>query len=208
PASTCSPGGRARSMSPTTREVQPMDVPAKTIRKSTRRLPLLAPLLAAGCGSGGDGGNGGGLTEPPVGGSGSINFVLSPTSVSLAQGESDATTLTLIRGGGFSGAVQLSIKDAPDGVTGTFSPATIPAGATSSTLTLLAAEDAEPGNHTITVRASADGVEDATALFGVTVEYADDPDFGILLETDLIGVLQGGEATVGVAIERLGGFDG
>lgn len=189
-----------------------MDVPAKTIRKSTRRLPLLALVLAlaAGCGSDrdGDGGNGGGLTDPPVGGSGSINFVLSPTSVSLVQGESDATTLTLIRGGGFNGAVQLSIEDAPDGVTGTFSPATIPAGATSSTLTLLAAEDAEPGNHTITVRASADGVEDATALFGVTVEYADDPDFGILLETDLIGVLQGGEATVGVAIERLGGFDG
>jgi|GEM_PF-2980845 len=179
-----------------------MDVPATMVRKATWRLPLLALALVLGAGCGDDEGP----TEPP--GTISVNFALSPTSVSLVPGERDSATITLTRGNGFNGAVALSLEGAPAGVTATFSPATIPAGATTSTLTLSAAADAEMGSYQLTVRARADGMSDRTATLSLTISPAPTPDFRIVLESGRASVIQGRGARVGITIERLNGFDG
>jgi len=182
-----------------------MEIPTTTVRSALSRLALLALALVVGAGCGSDDN---GPTEPPTGGTGSINFTLSPTSKTLAQGESGTITLALTRSGGFSGAVELSLEGAPAGVTGTFSPATIPAGATGSTLTLVAAADAAPGTHNLTVRAKADGVSDKTATLSLTISSPPEPDFGIVLESPRTSVIQGRGARAGFTIERLNGFDG
>jgi len=179
-----------------------MDVVATLARKPISRAPLLALALALGAGCGGDDG---GPTDPETG---SISIALSPTSMSLVQGESGTTTVALTRGGGFTGAVDLSLEGAPAGVTGTFSPATIASGGTSSTLTLAAGAAAAPGTHTLTVRARGDGVSERTAALALTVEAAPNPDFVIALQPGRVGVIQGREASAAVTIERLGGFAG
>jgi alpha-tubulin suppressor-like RCC1 family protein len=176
-----------------------MDVLATLVRKPSSRAPLLALALALGAGCGGDDG---GPTDPQTG---SISISLSPTSVSLVQGESGTTTVMLTRSGGFTGAVELSLEGAPGGVTETFSPATIAPGATSSTLTL-AAVTTTPGTYNLTVRARADGVSDRTAALALTVAPAPSPDFVITLQPGRVGVIQGREASAAVTIERLGGF--
>ena len=173
------------------------------VRKATWRLPLLALALVLGAGCGDDEGP----TDPPGGGSGSLDFALSSTSVSLVQGERDSTTITLTRGDGFNGAVALSIEGAPDGVTAIFSPATIPADATTSTLTLSAAADAETGSHQLTVRAHADGVSDRTATLSLTISAPPTPDFRIVLESGRASVIQGRGTSIGITVERLNGFD-
>jgi len=86
-------------------------------------LALLLALLLAACGgqtsgdnggSGGSGGGGGG-----GGGGSSPNFVilLSPGTLTVQQGSSGSTTLTLIPQGGFTGTVNLFLVNAPSGVT-------------------------------------------------------------------------------------------
>ncbi|HEX7052002.1 MAG TPA: hypothetical protein VF188_17470 [Longimicrobiales bacterium] len=175
---------------------------ATVVRKPISRAPLLALALAlvAGCGS-----DDPGPTDPETG---SISIGLSPTSVSVVQGQSGTTTVTLTRGGGFSGAVELSLEGAPGGVTGTFSPATIAPGATSSTLTLAVAATAAPGTHDLTIRAQADGVSDKTATLTVVISPPPEPDFRIVLESARTSVVQGRGASVGFTVERLNGFDG
>ena len=181
-----------------------MDILTTTVRSALSRLALLTLALVVGAGCGGDDH---GPTDPSVGGTGSINFTLSATSKTLVQGESGTITLTLTRSRSFSGAVELSLEGAPAGVTGTFSPATIPAGATTSTLTLSAKANAAPGTHNLTVRAKAAGVSGKTATLSLTISPPPEPDFRIVLDADRVHAVQGGGAMVGIAIERLGGFD-
>ena len=179
-----------------------MDVMATIVRTPISRAPLLALALALAAACSGDDA---GPTDPETG---SISIALSPTSVSLAQGQSGTTTVTLMRSGGFSGAVELSLEGAPGGVTGTFSPSTIAPGATSSTLTLAVAATALPGAHNLTVRARADGVSDRTAALTMVISPPPEPDFRIVLATARTSVIQGQGASVDFTVERLNGFDG
>lgn len=181
-----------------------MNVPATMVRKATWGLSCLALALVLGAGCGDDEGP----TDPPDGGNGSIDLALSPTSVSLIQGESDSTRITLTRRGGFDGAVELSIEHAPAGVTATFSPDTIPAGSATSRLTLSAAANADTGSHQLTVRARAAGVSDRTATLTLTISPQPTPDFRIVLEKGRANLVQGQEGLVGLTVERLNGFDG
>jgi hypothetical protein len=78
----------------------------------------------------------------------------SPTSLTIQQGSSGSSTITITSINGFNQPVQLSVSGAPSGVTATLSPSQVtpPAGGTAtSTLTVSVSTTATPGNYPLTV---------------------------------------------------------
>jgi PKD repeat protein len=83
-----------------------------------------------------------------------FSITASPTSLTIKQGYSYTSVITITSIGGFNQPVQLSISGVPSGVTASFSPQQItpPAGGSaSSTLTISVSYSATPGDYTLTV---------------------------------------------------------
>ncbi|HEV8185699.1 MAG TPA: hypothetical protein VGP40_07055, partial [Chthoniobacterales bacterium] len=107
------------------------------------------------------------------------DYSLSAAPVSIAQGGSGSTAVTISRTN-FTGDVTLSLSGAPTGVTGSFNPN--PATGTSSTLTLNVGSGVAPGTYTLTVNGSGTpGTRSTTFTLtvtgtgggsGVTLNYA------------------------------------
>jgi hypothetical protein len=112
------------------------------------------------------------------------SFTLSPKSASLTvtpptcifvfcSGGSSATDgITVIAANGFAGTVSLSVSGLPAGVTATFSPTSVAAGA-ASTLTLTPASTAGTGKSTtLTVSGTAgSGAAALTATTPIKLSY-------------------------------------
>jgi uncharacterized membrane protein len=166
--------------------------------KTIRFLLLAAASLLAACPSDDNG------TEPTP----TIAVSLGG-AITVVQGQTGTTQVTVTRGGGFSGAVTLTASALPVGVTAAFNPATIPAGTGNgtSTLTLTAGANAPTGAGTFQVGASGGGSVTASATGNVTVTPA--PDFSLNVTPNAVAIEQGGPAGVAnVAITRTGGFTG
>lgn len=159
----------------------------------SRRGTALATVfaLSVACSSG-DGG--------PTGPAPAISIALSPASVSLAQGQNGAITVSVTRTNGFDGAVTLALEGAPQGVSATFSPASVPAGSTSSTLTLAVTAASATGTHTLTVRATGSGLTAQTA--GLALVVAPTPAFALAFEPQTLQAGRGTSATAQVAAQR------
>jgi len=159
------------------------------------RLTILGlALLAAACG----GGDGGTTPTPTI----SVSIA---GSVSLVQGGTGSTTVSITRGGGYTGSVTLSAEGLPAGVTASFSPSTL-SSETTSTLTLTGSGTATVGTGNFTVRAKGTGVTDATASGGVTV--TDAPSFDLALSPGTLTIEAGKTGTSVITITRRGGFAG
>lgn len=130
----------------------------------------------------------------------SYSLALSPTSLSVDQSASGTVDVSLTRTN-FTGSVDLSLENAPAGVTGTFDPD--PATGDASVLTLAVGASVAPGDYTLTVRGTATGLADETATLTLTVvETA-----GFSLDSiDPISVQQGASGVRTVTITRTGGF--
>src|SRR5207245_2469948 len=85
----------------------------------------------------------------------------SPSSLSIPQGTSGASTITVTPQYGFSGSVSLSASGQPSGVTASFStnPAT-----TSSTLTLAASSTATTGTFSVVVTGTSGSLTNTTTV--------------------------------------------
>ncbi|MHB8447149.1 MAG: hypothetical protein ACYC9P_04425 [Rudaea sp.] len=77
-----------------------------------------------------------------------FSIAASPTSLSIAQGASGTSTVTISPQNGFGGSVALSASGLPSGVTASFNPASTTG---SSTLTLSASSTAATGTTTVTI---------------------------------------------------------
>ncbi len=91
----------------------------------------------------------------------------SPSSVSVTQGSSANSTITVTSLNGFNGAVSLSASGLPSGVSASFSinPVTPPAnGSATSTLTLTASATATTGAATISVTGTSGGTSHSTSI--------------------------------------------
>ncbi|WP_247597616.1 M28 family peptidase [Streptomyces sp. RKND-216] len=96
-----------------------------------------------------------------------FSISLSPASGTLEAGASATTTVATATTRGSAQTVALSAQGLPDGVTASFSPATVTSGE-SSTLTLTAADDAPSSSATVTV--TGDGSESTTSAgYALTV---------------------------------------
>jgi subtilase family serine protease len=104
------------------------------------------------------------------GGGGTADFSLSdsPGSVSVTQGSTGTSTITVSDLNGFGGSVSLAASGLPSGVTAAFSPAST---TSTSTLTLTASSTATTGTSTVTITGTS-GTLTHTATISLTVAAA------------------------------------
>lgn len=135
----------------------------------------LACLFIAACSDSSptDNNAGGGGGGGDSGGNPSLAISLSANSVALSPGGSASTTVSIQRGGGFSGSVSLSVSGAPAGVTASVSPSSVAQGTSSAVIAWTAAANAPAGGNSVTVTASGSGVSNATATLQVAVTASD-----------------------------------
>ncbi len=134
------------------------------------------------------------------------NFTLSanPNSVTITQGSSGTSTITITPVDGFSGSVTLSASGLPNGVTATFNPN--PATST-STLTLAASATAATGTVTVTITGTSGSLSNTTTL-SLTVN-ASVQSFSLSASPSSVTIAKGGASgTSTITITPSGGFSG
>jgi subtilase family serine protease len=137
----------------------------------------------------------------------SANFAISssPTSVSVAQGSSGASTVTTTIDYGFNYAVSLSASGLPAGVTVSFSPASIAApGSGSSVATFAVASTVAAGTYAISLTGTGNGIAHSTAV-SLTVTTAGN--FTVSALPTSVSVVQGSSGTSTVTTTVSNGFN-
>jgi regulation of enolase protein 1 (concanavalin A-like superfamily) len=92
---------------------------------------------------------------------GSFTISAGPTGLTVPQGSSGTSTITVALQGGFNGTISLSASGLPFGVTASFNPSST---TSTSTLTLTASSTASTGTVTITVTGSSLGLTSTTSI--------------------------------------------
>jgi subtilase family serine protease len=85
----------------------------------------------------------------------------SPSSLTISQGASGTSTVTINPQGGFAGTVALSASGLPSGVTASFNPTST---TSTSVLTLTASTTANTGTLTVTVKGTSGGLSKTTTI--------------------------------------------
>ncbi len=136
---------------------------------------------------------------------GILGVTLGQTASAIVVGGTTTVPVTLTRGGGFTGSVNLTAENLPTGVTATFAPASVDGSTTASVLTLTAASTATAATSTITVRATGSNVTAGTATLPLTVSSN-----GLTLSASATTAIaaQGAATTIPVVINRIGTFTG
>jgi regulation of enolase protein 1 (concanavalin A-like superfamily) len=96
---------------------------------------------------------------------GSFTISASPSSLTVPQGSSGTSTITVGLQGGFNGTINLALSGLPTGVTASLNPSST---TTTSTLTLTASSTATTGTVTVTVTGSSLGLT-STAKISLNV---------------------------------------
>ena len=131
----------------------------------------------------------------------------SPSSLTVTQGSSGSSTITVSSLNGFNAATTLSASGLPSGVTASFSanPVTPPAnGTATSTLTLTASSTANTGTATVTITATSGSTTHTTTL---TLTVNPPPNFNIAASPSSLTINQGSNGTSTITINSLNGFN-
>jgi subtilase family serine protease len=138
-------------------------------------------------------------------GSATPSFTLSasPSSMSVTQGNSGTSTISVADAGGFAGSVTLAASGLPSGVTAAFG--TNPTTGT-SVLTLTASSTATTGTSTVTITGTS-GSLTATTTVALTVSATASPNFTIAASPASVTVTQGSNGTSTITITSTGGFN-
>jgi len=138
------------------------------------------------------------LTVNPQG-----NFTLSasPSTLTIVQGASGTSTITVNALGGFNGTVGLSASGLPSGVTASFSPTSTTG---TSTLTLTASSTATTGSATVTIAGSSGNLSSSTTL-SLTVNPP--PNFTLSASPNSLTITQGSSGSSAITVSPLNGFN-
>ncbi len=128
----------------------------------------------------------------------------SPTSLSVTQGSSGSTTITVNPTNGFTGSVSLSASGLPAGVTASFNPASTTG---TSSLTLTASATATTGTATVTITGTSGSLTHTTTVT-LTVNAAAVPNFSLSASPASVSVTQGGSGSSTVTVTPINGFNG
>ncbi|MGA7219912.1 MAG: S53 family peptidase, partial [Candidatus Sulfotelmatobacter sp.] len=138
-------------------------------------------------------------------GSATPSFTLSdsPTSLTITQGGSGSSTITVHDVNGFTGSVTLAASGLPSGVTAAFG--TNPTTGT-SVLTLTASATATTGTSTVTITGTS-GSLTATTTLALTVNSSSTPAFSVSASPTSVTVTQGASGTSTITVTSTGGFN-
>lgn len=141
---------------------------------------------------------------PPPASTPDFSLSASPSSVSVAQGNSASSTITVNDLNGFTGSVTLSTSTLPSGVTAVFG--TNPTNSTSS-LTFTASSTATTGTSTVTVTGTSGSLTHTTTIT-LTVTQTVVGNFTISATPASNTVTAGGGTSYTVTVTGSGGFTG
>ena len=148
--------------------------------------------------------NGSGLINT-LAGSATASFTLSdsPSSLSIAQGSSGTTTITVTDLNGFTGSVTLTNSTLPNGVTASYG--TNPTTGT-SVLTLTASSTATTGTSTVTITGTS-GSLTATTTLALTITATATPNFTIAASPATLSIAQSSSGTSTITITSTNSFN-
>ena len=130
----------------------------------------------------------------------------SPTTLTIAPGNQDFSTITTNIVGGFYNQITLSASGLPSGTTANFSLNPIPPpGFGSSTMTISVGNNTTPGTYPITVTGTGGKLQQTTTVM-LTVQ-APGGNFSILVSPAIIREYQGDPGTAYVSTTVSGGFN-
>ena len=132
------------------------------------------------------------------------NFSLSASqsSVTITQGTSGTSTITVNPQNGFGGSVGLSASGLPSGVTASFNPSST---TSTSTLTLTASSTATTGSATVTITGTSGSLTHTTTI-ALTVNPG--PNFSLSASPSSLSVARGSTGTSTITINPVRGFTG
>jgi hypothetical protein len=134
------------------------------------------------------------------------NFTLSasPSSLSVTQGSSGSSTVTVTPSGGFTGSVSLSTSALPSGVTASFgtNPTT-----GSSVVTFTASSTATTGTSSVTITGTSGTLSHTTSI-SLTVSATATPNFSLSASPSSLSVTQGSSGSSTITVTPSGGFTG
>jgi len=131
-------------------------------------------------------------------------FSITTTPVSVVQGTTGTSSVTVSEFGTFSGTVALSLSSLPTGVTAAFSPTSV-SGSAGSTLTFTVSATAVPGTYPLTVTGTS-GSTTETAALNLTVAFS--PQFSITASSATVNLPVGTNPTDSFTITFEGGLTG
>lgn len=137
------------------------------------------------------------VTEPA-----GFSLAVAPTPLAVVAGGSADATVTIARTGGFAGEVELTAT-VPAGVSAQFTPASV--AGTTSTMHIGVDAGTAAGNYTVTVRGTAAGHDEQTAILTVAVGAAGS--FTLSLAPSVVSIEAGAGGSSTVTINRTDGFD-
>ena len=137
-------------------------------------------------------------------------FSVSSTDVSVLQGASATTSVTVSTVNGFGGAITFSTSPLPAGVTASFSPPMV-TGSAGSTLKFTATGNAAVGPVKVTITGSSTGTGNTGPLSNsttITLTVIPKPDFTMTVTPATVSVAAGQTANATAAIQFVGGLTG
>lgn len=134
------------------------------------------------------------------------NFSLSasPSSLTVTQGSSGNSTITVTPSGGFTGSVSLSTSALPSGVTASFG--TNPTTGT-SVVTFTASSTATTGTSSVTITGTSGTLSHTTSI-SLTVNATATPNFSLSASPSSLSVTQGSSGNSTITVTPSGGFTG
>ncbi|HZR09941.1 MAG TPA: hypothetical protein VFA79_15270, partial [Myxococcales bacterium] len=137
------------------------------------------------------------VTKPVVGNDFSVS--VSPSSISVLQGNSGSATINTATTSGSAQTVSLSVSGQPSGMTAGITPTSVSSGQ-SATIAISTVSTVLPGTYTLTVTGSATSGSHSATL-SVTVTSSAPSDFSISANPGSVSVAQGssGSSTISTA---------
>lgn len=136
------------------------------------------------------------VTAPPTPG---VALSLAPANLSVAQGQSGSSTLTLARTN-FTGAVALTSTGAPAGMTITFNPTSVTG--TTSGITVDVGAAVQVGAYPIVITGAGTGIANASVTLMVTVTAPPASSIGLAINPSALTIQTGASGTTDLTITR------